>query len=65
MRLELVFQRRTVSAAFDQRRARCLIHLEELAKVAQVERDGRLVTDTVDPRLDAAAHARSATERRQ
>src|SRR5713226_2753588 len=32
MRLELVFQRWTIDAAFDQRGARCLIHLDDLAE---------------------------------
>ena len=63
MRLELVFQRRTVSAAFDQRRARCLIHLDDLAEVVQVEGNCRLVAHAVGARLDAAADARPAAER--
>ena len=65
MRLELVFQRRTIGAAFDQRGARGLIDLDDLAEIAQVERDGRLVAHAIGARLDTAADARTAAERRQ
>src|SRR5258708_8147283 len=65
MRLELVLQRWTIGAPFDQRGARCLIHLDNLAEIAQVKGDCRLVANPVDSRLDAAADARPAPERRQ
>ena len=47
VRLELVLQRRTIDAAFDQRGARGLVDLDDLAEIAQVERDGCLVTNAV------------------
>src|SRR6266436_6555834 len=65
MWLELVLQRWAIGTAFDQGGARYLIHLDDLAEIAQVKRDGRLIANPVDPRLDTAADARAAPERRQ
>ena len=64
MRLELVFQRGTIGAAFDQCGARRQVHLDDLGEMAQVERDRGLVPDAIDTRLDAAADARPAAKRR-
>ena len=65
MRLELVLQRGTIGAAFDQRGARGLVDLDHLAEMAQIECDGGLVADAVGARLDTAADAGAAAERRQ
>src|SRR6266849_10132795 len=65
IRLKLVLQRWTIGATFDQCGARYLIHLDNLAEIAQVKRDGRLMAKPVDARLDTAADARPAPERRQ
>src|SRR6266446_1365594 len=65
MGLELVLQRWTIGATFDQGGARYLVHLDNLAEIAQVKGDGRLITKPVDARLDTAADARPAPERRQ
>src|SRR5260370_26007307 len=65
MRLELVLQRWTIGAPFDQRGARYLVHLDDPTELAQVKGDGRLVANPVDARLDAAADARPAPERQQ
>ena len=62
MRLELRFQRRAIGAAFDQRGARGLVDLLHFSHFAQVDRHRALVA--VASRLDAAAHARAAAERR-
>src|SRR5258708_19044867 len=65
MGLELVLQRWTTGATFDQGGARYLIHLDNLAEIAQIKRDGRLIAKPIDARLDTAADARPAPERRQ
>src|SRR5437868_6369612 len=65
MRLELVLQRWAVDTTFDQGGARYLIHLDNLAEIAQVKRDGRLIAKPIDARLDTATDARPAPERRQ
>src|SRR5436189_2417830 len=65
IRLKLVLQRWTIGTAFDQCGARYLIHLDNLTEIAQVKRDGRLVTKPVDSWLDTAADARPAAKRRQ
>ena len=57
VRLELAFQRWTEDAAFDQCGARGLIHLDDLAEMAQVKCHGRLVTGVIDARLHATANA--------
>src|SRR6266478_10032418 len=65
MGLELVLQRWAIDTTFDQGGARYLIHLDNLAEIAQVKRDGRLIAKPIDARLDTAADARPAPERRQ
>ncbi len=65
MRLELVFQGRTIGAGFDRCSARYRVHFDDLGKIAQIEGDGSLMLDAVDARLDAAADARAASKRRQ
>jgi hypothetical protein len=62
VRTKLRFERGAVRATLDQRGARCLVDLLHLAHLSQVDRDRTLMA--VAPRLDAAAHARSAAERR-
>src|SRR5262250_2730351 len=62
MRTKLRFERWAVGAALDQGGARCLVDLLHLAHLSQVDRDCTLVA--VALRLDAAAHARPAAERR-
>ena len=62
VRAKLRFERRAVGAALDQRGARGLVDLLHFAHLAQVDRDRALVA--VALRLDAAAHARPAAERR-
>src|SRR5215468_1901684 len=59
---KLRFERGAVSAALDQRGARCLVDLLHLAHLSQVDRDCTRVA--VALRLDATAHARPAAERR-
>jgi hypothetical protein len=61
MRLELVFQRRTIGAGFNRCGARYRIHFDDFGEIAQIEGDGSLMLDAVNARLDAAAHARAAT----
>src|SRR6476661_1360329 len=65
MRFKLVFQRWTIGTAFEQCGARYLIHLDDLTEIAEVKCDRRLITNAVDSRLDTAADARPAPERRQ
>src|SRR5260370_16462734 len=65
VRLKLVLQRWTIGAAFDQCGARYLIYLDNLTEIAEVKCDGRLIAKPVDSRLDTAADARPAPERRQ
>src|SRR4051812_3601883 len=65
MRLELVFQRRTIRATFNQCGARDLIYLDNFTEIAQVKGDGCLAANPIDPWLDPAADARAAPERRQ
>src|SRR5215471_14052330 len=62
MRTKMRLERRAVGAAFDERGARCLVDLLHLTHLSQVDRDCTLVA--VALRLDAAAHARPAAERR-
>ena len=62
MRLELRFERGAIGAALDQRSARRLIDLLHVAHLAQVDRHSTFVI--LAQRLDTAAHARSAAERR-
>src|SRR6516165_5165750 len=76
VRTKLRFERGAVRATLDQRGARCLVDLLHLAHLSQVDRDryGVEFSDAFDRsgaalmavalRLDAAAHARSAAERR-
>jgi hypothetical protein len=65
MRLELVFQRRTIGPGFNRCSARYRIHFDDFGEIAQIEGDGGLIPGAVNARLDAAADARAATERRQ
>ena len=65
MRLELVFQGRTISAGFDRCSTRYRVHFNDFGEIAQIEGDGSLVLDAVNARLDAAADARAASKRRQ
>ena len=65
MRLELIFQGRTIGAGFDRCSARYRVHFDDLGKIAQIEGDGSLMLDAVNTRLDAAADARAASKRRQ
>src|ERR1700730_14294182 len=65
MRLELVFQGRTIGAGFDRCSARYGVHFDDFREIAQIEGDGCLVLDAVNARLYAAADARAAAKRRQ
>ncbi len=65
VRLKLVLQRWTIGTAFDQRGARYLIYLDNLTEIAQVKCNGCPVAKPIYSRLDAAADARPAPERRQ
>src|SRR5260370_42522798 len=65
IRLKLVLQRWAIGPAFNQCGPRYLIHLNNLTEIAQVKCDGRLVAKPMDSRLDTAADARPAPERRQ
>src|ERR1700730_15107473 len=65
MRLELVFQRRTIGAGFDRCSTRYGVHFDDLGEIAQIEGDGSLMPDAVNPRLDAAANAPAAAKKRQ
>ncbi len=62
MRAQLRFERGPEAAGFDQGCARGLVDLLDLAHRAQVDGDRAVVA--VAPRLDAAADARTAAERR-
>src|SRR5260370_40072810 len=64
MRLELVFQGRTIGAGFDRCGARYGVHFDDFGEIAQIEGDSCLVRDAVNALLDAAADARAAPHRR-
>src|SRR2546425_4374346 len=59
---KLRFQRGAVGAPLDQRGPRCLVDLLHLTHLSQVDRDCTRVA--VALRLNTAAHARPAAERR-
>ena len=57
MRLELVFQGRTIGAGFDRCSARYGVYFDNIGEIAQIEGDGCLVLDAVHAQLYAAADA--------
>src|SRR6185503_10387508 len=63
VRPQLRLERGSEDAALDARGARSLVHLEDAAKVAEIDGDCRLVSGGIADRLDAADDARSAAER--